>query len=100
VSLPKTFETFAVLLRRARATTERFRSQLRAVEVPRRERAFYDALTDSLAKGASNLREQLSAAEAQDAVRLRDLSVQGSVINAKGKGLITGHGGFRFCGRR
>lgn len=100
VSLPKTFESFATLLRRANATTERFRARLRAIEVPRRERAFYDALIDSVEEGSSNLRQQVSAAEAHDARRLRDLSVEGSVINAKGKGLIAGHGGFRFCGRR
>jgi len=62
------------------------------------ERAFYDALVDSLERGSVNLRQQERAAEAQDAVRLRDLSVNGSLINAKQKGLITGHGGFRFCG--
>lgn len=100
VSLPKTFEAFATLLRRADATTGRFRARLRAIEVPRRERAFYDALIESVEEGSSNLRQQVSAAEAQDAGRLRDLSVNGSVINARGKGLIAGHGGFRFCGRR
>jgi hypothetical protein len=100
VSLPRTFEAFETLLRRADATTERFRVRLRAIEVPRRERAFFHALTDSVDQGSANLRQQVSAAEAQDAGRLRDLSVKGSVINARGKGLIAGHGGFRFCGRR
>ncbi|HWC26194.1 MAG TPA: hypothetical protein VG474_06380 [Solirubrobacteraceae bacterium] len=99
VSRPDTFEVFATLLRRASATTERFEERLRAIEVPRRERAFHAALVNSVAEGSSNLRQQVSAAEAQDASRLRDLSVQGSVINARGKGLLAGHGGFRFCGR-
>jgi len=98
VSLPKTFNAFAVLLRRASATTERFKARLRPIEPPVGERAFYDALVDSLERGSVNLRQQERAAEAQDAVRLRDLSVNGSLINAKQKGLITGHGGFRFCG--
>lgn len=100
ISLPETFEAFATLLRRASATTERLRARLRTIDVPRRERAFYDALTDSVKEGSSNLRRQVSAAEEKDAVRLRDLSVKGSLINARGKGLIAGHGGFRFCGRR
>ena len=100
LSLPRTFEAFATLLRRADAATERFRARLRAIEVPKRERAFYDALIDSVEAGSSNLRRQVSAAEARDAARLRDLSVKGSVINARAKGLIAGHGGFRFCGRR
>lgn len=99
VSEPKTFQTFATLLRNATATTERFVARLRAIEVPRGERAFYDALIVSVEDGSSNLRQQLSAAEAQDATRLRDLSIKGSVINARAKGLITGHGGFRDCGR-
>lgn len=73
---------------------------MRYVDVPRREAAFHDALIDSVDEGSSNLRRQVSAAEAQDAGRLRDLSVKGSVINARGKGLIAGHGGFRSCGRR
>lgn len=99
VSLPKTFEAFATLLRRASAATERFGERLRAIEVPRRERAFHDSLIGSVEEGSSNLRQQVRAAEARDATRLRDLSVQSSVINARGKGLIAGHGGFRFCGR-
>ena len=58
---------------------------MRYVEVPRREAAFYDALIDSVDEGSSNLRQQVSAAEARDADRLRDLSVKGSVINARGR---------------
>lgn len=100
VSLPETFEAFATLLRRAIATTERLRARLRAIKVPRHQRAFFDALLDSIEQGSSNLRQQVSAAEAQDATTLRDLSLKGSAINARGKGLIAGHGGFRFCGRR
>ena len=100
LSLPKTFEAFATLLRRADAITERFRARLGAIEVPMREKAFHDALLASVEEGSSNLRRQVRAAEARDAARLRDLSVEGSVINARGKGLIAGHGGFRFCGRR
>ena len=100
VSRSETLAAFATLLRRASTTTERFAERLRAIEVPRRERAFYDALVNSVEEGSANLRRQVSAAEARDASRLRDLSIQGSVINARGKGLIAGHGGFRFCGRR
>lgn len=99
VSLPTTFDAFATQLRRASATTDRFLARLRAIEVPRRERAFSVALIDSVEKGSANLRQQLKAAEARDASRLRELSVRGSVINAGGKGLVSGHGGFRFCGR-
>jgi len=98
-SLRETFETFATLLRRASAITKRFETRLRAIEVPRSETAFYDALIDSVEEGSSNLRRQVSAAKAQDADLLRDLSVQGSVINSRTQGVIEGHGGFRFCGR-
>lgn len=99
LSLANTFKTFATLLRRASTTTEQFKARLRAIEPPKGERAFYDGLVDSLEQGSSNLRQQVSAAEAQDAAKLRDLSVNGSVINAKQKGRIEGHGGFRFCGQ-
>jgi hypothetical protein len=98
-SLPETFDTFATLLRRASATSERVAAQLRAIKAPPAEKAFHGALLDSIADGTRNLREQVRAAKARDATRLRELSVQGSVLNAKSKGLITGHGGFRFCGR-
>ena len=98
-SLPRTFEAFATLLREASATTQRFRTRLQAIETPTRERAFHDALISSIEQGVSNLRLQERAAEAQDASALRELSIKGSVINAQGKGVISGHGGFRFCGR-
>ena len=98
-SLESTFRTFATLLRRASATTERLEARLRTIEPPAAERAFYDDLGDSLEQGSSNLRQQVGAAEARDAAKLRDLSVNGSVINAKQKGRIEGHGGFRFCGQ-
>ena len=99
VSLPATFKTFEALLRKADETTDRLRRGLRAIDAPEQERAFHAALMGSVEKGSRNLREQISAAEAQDAVRLRELSVQGSLINARAKGLIKGHGGFRHCGR-
>ena len=95
----QTFDTFARHLRRAGVVTERLESRLRTVEPPKGERSFHDALLESVEEGASNLRRQVAAAEARDANRLRDLSVRGSVLSAKGKGLIAGHGGFRFCGR-
>jgi hypothetical protein len=99
VSASRTFGAFAALLRKASATTARLQARLRSITAPRQERAFYRALAGSIQEGASNLRRQVSAAEARDARRLRDLSVAGSVINARGNGLIAGHGGFRFCGR-
>ena len=98
-SAPETFERFATLLRRAVAITDRLKARVRAIDVPRREQAFRAALMDSIESGSRNLGEQVRAAEAQDARRLSDLSRQGSLINARGKGLITGHGGFRHCGR-
>ena len=98
-SLPETFDRFATLLRSAGATSERLEARLRAVEPPAGEKAFHVALLDAVGDGTRNLRAQVKAAEARDATRLRQLSVEGSVLNAKSKGLITGHGGFRFCGR-
>ena len=99
VSAEKTLKTFATLLRRASATTQQFAARLRAIQPPADERAFYGALVASLDQGLVNLRQQTRAAEAQDAATLRDLSVDGSVASAKQKGLIEGHGGFRFCGQ-
>lgn len=99
VSLPKTFETFAMLLRRASATSGRFEARLRDIAAPRAEQDFHDALLASVAKGTSNLRQQISAAERRDAVALRDLSQKGTLFNARSKALVAGHGGFRFCGR-
>ena len=99
VSAEKTFGTFATLLRRASATTKQFAARLRAIRPPADERAFYDALVASLDQGLVNLGRQVRAAAAQDAATLRDLSIAGSVASAKQKGLIEGHGGFRFCGQ-
>lgn len=97
VSAPETFETFATLLRRAGAITDRFEARLRSIEPPSGEEEFHDALIDSVEKGSSNVRRQVSAAEAEDPERLRELSTEGSVIEAERTGLISGHGGFRQC---
>ncbi len=99
VSLPKTLETFAVLLRRARAVTGRFETRLREIEAPRADRTFYEALVDSVQESSVNLRQQVRAAEAQDASRLSDLSVKSTLIDTERKGLFAGHGGFQTCGR-
>lgn len=99
VGLPSTFRTFATQLRRAEAVSNRLAADLRKIVPPAGERAFHGDLVESVQTGSANLRAQVSAAEAQDSVRLRDLSVRGSVINAEGKGLVTGHGGFRYCGK-
>jgi hypothetical protein len=99
VSAPETFRAFAKLLGRAITITERFEVRLRAIEVPSDERTFHNALVGTVERGLANLRLQVRAAEAQDAVRLSELSRNGSVINARQKGLLTGHGGFRVCGR-
>lgn len=97
--LPETFETFARLLRRAQAVSGRLETRMRAVAAPEGERSFHEHVVESVQKGSANLREQIRAAEARDSIRLRDLSVRGSVINAEGKGLIKAHGGFRHCGK-
>jgi hypothetical protein len=99
VSPPATFRAFATLLGRAITITERLDARLREIEVPSDERAFHSALVGTVERGLSNLRLQVRAAQAQDAVRLSELSRNGSVINANQKGLLTGHGGFRVCGR-
>lgn len=99
VGLPQTFDTFAKLLRRAVAVSARLETGLRDVVPTEREQGFHDDLLDSAQKGSANLRRQVRAAEAQDSVRLRDLSIRGSVLNAEAKGLVAGHGGFRYCGR-
>jgi hypothetical protein len=99
VSQSRTFETFANLLRRASAVTDRFHAQLREIRPPQTERDFHDTFLDSVERGSSNLRRQITAAEHRDAVVLSDLSKQGSVLNARSKGLLEGHGGFRVCGR-
>jgi hypothetical protein len=99
VSVPKTLDTFAVLLRRARAVTERFETRLREIEAPRAERRFYGALVDSVEESSVNLRQQVRAAEAQDASTLSDLSVKSTIIDTERRGLFAGHGGFQTCGR-
>ena len=99
LSAPEAFKTFATLLNEATVITDRFQRRLRAIEVPEDERAFQKSLLASVEDGSANLRRQVSAANAQDARRLSELSVAGTVINAKQKGLIKGHGGFRVCGR-
>ena len=99
VSAPKTFETFATLLRRATAITERFEARLREIAPPPAERDFHDELVDSVEQGAANLRQQIRAAEREDAVELRELSQQSSLLSARTKGLFAGRGGFRSCGR-
>lgn len=99
VGLARTFETFATLLRRAQVVSDGLEADLREVVPPADERAFHDDLLASLQKGSANLREQVRAAEARDSVRLRELSIRGSVINAEGKGLVAGHGRFRYCGK-
>ena len=99
VSAQETFDTFATLLRRAGAITDRFEEQLRSIEVPSGEEEFHQALTESVEKGSTNVREQVSAAEAEDAVRLRELSIEGTTIEAERTGLIEGRGGFEECGQ-
>ena len=99
VSAEETFGTFATLLLRAGVITDRFEARLRSIEVPSVEEEFHGALIDSVEKGSTNLRKQVSAAEAEDAVRLRELSIEGTTIEAERMGLIEGHGGFRECGQ-
>jgi hypothetical protein len=99
VSPAKTFAAFATLLRRATATTGRFEAGLREIPPPPAEREFHRILLDSVAQGSSNLRRQISAAERGDAVTLRELSLEGSRLSARTKGVVEGHGQFRFCGR-
>lgn len=97
VSARETFGTFATLLRRAGTITDRFEAQLRSIEVPSGEEEFHAALLESVERGSANVREQVSAAEDEDAVRLRELSTEGSLIQSERTGLIAGHGGFREC---
>lgn len=99
VSAEETFDTFATLLGRASEITDRFEARLRSIEVPSDEQEFHGALIESVEEGSANVRRQVSAAEAEDAVRLRELSTEGSVIEAERMGLIEGHGGFRECGQ-
>ena len=99
VSAPETFDTFAALLRRAGTIRDRFEARLRSIEPPSGEKEFHEALLESVERGAANLREQVSAAEEEDAVRLRELSTEGSLIQSERTGLIAGHGGFEECGQ-
>ena len=97
--LPQTFRTFATLLRRASAVSSRLESRLAQVPAPPAERAFHKALLESVGRGVANVRRQVAAAESRDAIALRELSMEGSVLSARTKGLVRGHGGFRFCGQ-
>ena len=97
--LPQTFVTFATLLRRAETVSGWLEAGLRRVDPPAHEQAFHGDLVASVEKGSENLRQQVRAAEARNAVKLRELSVRGSVLNAEAKGRVAGHGGFRFCGK-
>ena len=99
VSAPETFDTFATLLRRAGVITDRFEARLRSIEPPSGEEEFHTALLESVERGSANLRAQVSAAEDEDAVRLRELSTEGSLIQSERTGLIAGHGGFEECGQ-
>jgi hypothetical protein len=95
----ETFATFEALLERARAVSDRLVIQLRRIAPPAEEEEFHAALVDSLEAGAANVGRQVNAAHGQDAAALRELSVHGSRLNTRSKGLIQGHGGFRHCGR-
>jgi hypothetical protein len=99
VSQAKTFDAFAMLLRRATAVTEHFETRLLEIEAPSADRTFYEALVDSVQESSANLRQQVRAAEAQDASTLSNLSVKSTLIDAERKGIFAGHGGFQTCGR-
>jgi hypothetical protein len=99
VSASKTFLTFATLLGRAKTVTGELRAGLRKITPPAADRDFHDQLVDSIEQGEANVEKQIVAAERRDADALRDLSVQGTTLNARTKGLVAGHGGFRFCGQ-
>ena len=95
----ETFREFDRLLAEAEAATRRVTAGLREVSPPSSEEEFHHDLIGSTEEGAANLRLQGRAARRLDAVALRNLSLEGSRISARGKGLVNGHGGFRFCGR-
>jgi hypothetical protein len=99
VGARETFATFATLLKKAEVETKRFVAQLKSLPVPQAEKAFHERVTKSTEAGVSNLRLQIRAAQAQDAVRLRALSLAGTSIDSERKGLFAGHGGFRYCAR-
>lgn len=94
-----TFASFERLLNRAGGVTRRLEAELRKVRPPAGEAEFHRKLLRSVGEGSANVRRQVSAARAGDARRLSELSVQGSTLNARSKGLVAGHGGFRHCGR-
>ena len=98
--LPETFDRFSTLLRRAGDITDRLEARLREIEAPARERKFHDSLVETVRRGSVNLRRQVRAADREDANELRALSVDGSLISSNQRGLITGHGGFRYCNQR
>ncbi len=95
----ETFATFEALLERGRAVSDRLVVQLRGIAPPADEKEFHTALVASLEAGAANVRRQANAARRQDAARLRELSIEGSRLNARSKGLVKDHAGFRHCGR-
>lgn len=95
----ETFGTFEQLLGRGEAVTDRLLARLRGISPPPDEEAFHADLVESLGRGAANVKRQIAAARRQDAAELRELSLEGSLLNARTKGLVAGHGGFRHCGR-
>jgi hypothetical protein len=98
-SLPATFSTFVTLLSRAESATARFSERLDALPAPSSERAFRKRVAGSVQAGRQNLRRQIRAAEAQDSVTLRELSIEGTTIDSERRGLFAGHGGFRSCAK-
>ena len=95
----ETFREFERLLAEAEAETRRVTAGLRELSPPSSEEDFHRDLIGSTEEGVANLRLQQRAARRSDAIALRNLSVEGSRISARSKGLVTGHGDFRFCGR-
>ncbi len=95
----ETFAMFEALLERAREVSDRLVVQLRGIAPPADEEEFHAALVDSLEAGAANVRRQVNAARDRDAAALRELSVEGARLNARSKGLVEDHAGFRHCGR-
>jgi hypothetical protein len=95
----ETFATFETQLSRASVITDRLVAELRELSPPPDEEDFHADLVGSLGQGASNVKRQVKAASQQDAAALRELSLEGSRLNARTKGLVEGHGGFRYCGR-
>jgi hypothetical protein len=95
----ETFREFERRLAEAESVTRRLTTGLREVSPPSSEEEFHDDLLRSAEEGGANLRLQRRAARRGDAVALRNLSLEGSRISARSKGLVNGHGDFRFCGR-